>query len=142
MKGRHMSNNIRRVLDLTDYAEYCPDDSFILFLDFCKAFDTIEHKFMFQALQNFGFGKYFCLAIEAMYTKANCSVKMHTGTTPHFDLGCGIRQGCPVSPYLFLICAQLLSDFIKQSPIKGITIADREIIISQHTASMNFTAAC
>lgn len=86
---------------------------------------------MFQALQKFGFGKYFCLAIETMYKKANCSIKMHTGTTPRFDLGCGIRQGCPVSPYLFLICAQLLSDLIKQSPIKGITIADREIIISQ-----------
>lgn len=88
---------------------------------------------MFQALQKFGFGKYFCSAIETMYKKANCSIKMHTGTSPHFDLGRGIRQGCPVSPYLFLICAQLLSDFIKQSPIKGIpvTIADREIIISQ-----------
>lgn len=131
MKGRHISNNIRLVLDLIDYAEYCPDDSFILFLDFCKAFDTIEHKFMFQALQKFGLGKYFCSAIETMYKKANCSIKMHTGTSPHFDLGCGIRQGCPVSPYLFLICAQLLSDFIKQSPIKGISIADREIVISQ-----------
>ncbi len=131
MKGRHISNNIRLVLDLIDYAEYCPDDCCILFLDFCKAFDTIEHKFMFQALQKFGFGKYFCSAMETMYKKANSSIKMHTGTSPRFDLGCGIRQGCPVSPYLFLICAQLLSDFIKQSPIKGISIADREILISQ-----------
>ena len=86
---------------------------------------------MFQALQEFGFGKYFCSTIETIYKKANCSIKMHTGTSPRFDLGCGIRQGCPVSPYLFLICAQLLSDFIKQSPLKGISIADREIIISQ-----------
>ena len=131
MKGRHISNNIRLVLDLIDYADYCPDDSFILFLDFRKAFDTIEHKFMFQALQKFGFGKYFCSAIETMYKKANWSIKMCTGTSPRFDLSCGIRQGCPVSPYLFLICAQLLSDFIKQSPIEGISIAGKEIIISQ-----------
>lgn len=130
-KGRHISNNIRLVLDLVDYAVYCPDDSFILFLDFCKAFDTIEHKFIFQALQKFGFGSYFCSAIETMYKKVNCSIEMQTGTSPRFDLGCGIRQGCPVSPYLFLICAQLLSDFIKQRPIKGIFIADREVIISQ-----------
>ena len=131
MKGRHISNNIRLVLDLIDYADYCPDDSFILFLDFHKAFDTIEHKFMFQALQKFGFGKYFCSAIETMYKKVNCSIKMCTGTSPRFDLSCGIRQGCPVSPYFFLICAQLLSDFIKQSPIKGISIAGKEIIMSQ-----------
>lgn len=100
----HIANNIRLVLDLIGYADRCNDDNLILFLDFCKAFDTIEHNFMFQALEKFGFGPYFCAAIKTMYENANCSIKLHTGTSPRFDLKCGVRQGCPVSPYLFLIC--------------------------------------
>lgn len=105
--------------------------SFILFLDFCKAFDTVEHDFMFQTLDKFGFGPYFCTAIKTLYNNANCSIKLHSGTSPRFELKRGIRQGCPVSPYLFLLCTQLLSDFIKLSHLKGISIAEREVIISQ-----------
>ena len=52
MRQRHIANNIRLVLDLIDYADLCNDNSLILFLDFRKAFDTIEHDFMFQALKN------------------------------------------------------------------------------------------
>lgn len=43
MPGRHISNNIRLVLDLIDYNELIPDDPLILFLDFQKAFDTVSH---------------------------------------------------------------------------------------------------
>lgn len=131
MRCRHISNNIRLVLDLIDYADLCSDDSFILFLDFHETFNTLEHKFIFQALEIFGFDPYFCAAIKTMYNNTNCSIKLYAGTSPRFDLRPGVRQGCPVSPYLFLICAQLLSDFIKLSPLKGITIAGKEIIISQ-----------
>lgn len=42
-----------------------------------------------------------------------------------------MRQGCPDSPYLFLLCVQLLSTFICESGIQGIRIADQEIFISQ-----------
>ena len=47
MKGRHICNNIRLVLDLIDYNEHIMEDSFILFVDFYKAFDT-EHYFPFE----------------------------------------------------------------------------------------------
>ncbi len=120
---RDIANNIRLVLHRVDYADLCNDNSLILFLDFCEAFDTIEHNFMFQALGEFGFGPYFCAAIKTTYKNANCSIKLYAGTSPRFDL----KRGCS----LFLICTQLLSELIKLSHLKGVTIAEREIIISQ-----------
>ncbi len=48
LKGHHISNNIRLVLDLLDYADSVHSNSLILFLDFYKAFDTIEHQFLFK----------------------------------------------------------------------------------------------
>lgn len=130
MRNRHISNNIRLVLDLIDYSDLYSDESFILFLDFYKAFDTIEHKFIFHAFEKFGFCSYFSSAIKTMYTNGNCSIRLHAGTS-RFFLKRGVRQGCPISPYLFLLCTQLLTDSTKLSPLKGISKAGDKIIISQ-----------
>uniref|UniRef100_A0A3P9KLZ3 Reverse transcriptase domain-containing protein n=1 Tax=Oryzias latipes TaxID=8090 RepID=A0A3P9KLZ3_ORYLA len=103
----------------------------MLFLDFFKAFDTVEHNFLYRSLQKFGFGDYFCKVIKTLYNNATCSIKLKHGSSPRFDIKRGIRQGCPISPYLFLLVAQLLCDHIKSSPLRGISIAGRSIVVSQ-----------
>ena len=50
MQNRHISNNVRLVLDILDYSDLIQDDSYILFLDFYKAFDSLEHDFMMVTL--------------------------------------------------------------------------------------------
>lgn len=67
-EGWHISNNIRLVLDILDYPVLFDDNSLILFLDFYKAFDTLEHPFMFEALRCFGFGKIFINIMKMLYT--------------------------------------------------------------------------
>lgn len=131
MTNRHISNNIRLVLDILDYSALISDDSFIRLLDFYKAFDSIEHEFIFLTLQKFGFGDIFCRAIKTLYSNANSSIRMKNGTTSCFSLNRGVRQGCPISPYLFLLCTQILASHISNSTVKGINIADRETVISQ-----------
>jgi len=54
MQSRHISNNIRLILDILYYFDIINNDSFIFFLDFYKAFDTL--LFLFQA--KIGFGDY------------------------------------------------------------------------------------
>ncbi len=60
MPKRHIANNIRLVLDLFDYSELINDDSFILFLDFYKEFDSLNHEFILLSLKKLGFGDPFC----------------------------------------------------------------------------------
>ena len=131
MRNRHISNNIRLVLDILDYSDLISEDSFILFLDFYKAFDTIEHQFIFLSLEKFGFGHFFRKAVQTLYVNGNSSIKLKNGTSPRFNLERGIRQGCPISPYLFLLCTQILTTYVCNSTIQGISIAGRDIIISQ-----------
>ena len=69
--------------------------------------------------------------MKTLYTNGNSSIKLSSGTSPRFPLKRGVRQGCPLSVYLFLLAAQLLNLQIKSSSLKGITIANQEIIISQ-----------
>lgn len=55
MQGRHISNNIRLILDLIDYKDLITDNSYILFIDIYKAFDTVTHDFLFDVLDFFWF---------------------------------------------------------------------------------------
>ena len=59
IKGRSIHNNIWLIFDLIDYKDLIEDESFILFLDFFKAFDMTEHNFMFRTIELFGFGDTF-----------------------------------------------------------------------------------
>ena len=56
MQGHHIKNNIRLFLDMIDYNHLINYDSFILFIDFYKAFDTVNHDFIFKVIKLLGFG--------------------------------------------------------------------------------------
>ncbi len=78
MKGRFIGNNIRLVMDIFDYCEQENKPGALILLDYQKAFDTIEWKFMFEVLRKFNFGEDFIRWINFMYTKLTFSVK-HNG---------------------------------------------------------------
>lgn len=59
LRGRSIQNNIRLVLDLLDYSYLVQGRGFVLFLDFYKAFDSVEHPFILKTLHHFGFGERF-----------------------------------------------------------------------------------
>lgn len=63
MEKRHITNNIRLVLDLLNYENLFDNDSYLLFLGFYKAFDSLEDNFIFQALTKFEFGDFFIFFI-------------------------------------------------------------------------------
>lgn len=103
LRERSIHNNIRLVLDLLDYADKIEDDGLILFLDFYKAFDTVEHGFMMDTLKYFGFGECFREVIVMFYKDINSAVILPTGTCKRFTVNRGIRQGCPASPLIFIL---------------------------------------
>lgn len=113
LKGRSIHNNIRLVLDLIDYSHLINDDGFMLFLDFYKAFDSVEHAFIFDTLKHFGFGNRFSDMIIILHTDINSCVSLPEGTCPRFNVGRGVRQGCSISPLLFIAVTELLAILIK-----------------------------
>lgn len=84
-------HNIRLVLDLLVYNDLIEDEGFILFLDFYKAFNSVEHLFIMKSLEYFGFGSKFIKIIGMMYKDIKSSVSLPQGTSRRFEAKRGIK---------------------------------------------------
>lgn len=132
IKGRHIHNNIRLIIDMLDYHEFINSDCLILFIDFFKAFDSVEHEFLIQSLLMLGFGNRFCKIIRMFYYQIYSYISLDSDITQRIYVSCGIRQGCPISPKLFILCTQLLAYIIiNHEELEGIKVFGNEFRISQ-----------
>ena len=128
LKGRFIGENIRILYEALDYTEEQDIPGMIFFSDFEKAFDSIDHDFLTNCLKHFHFGNDFIKWIKLFYSNAKSCVTNNGFQSEFFPIKHGVRQGCPLSPYLFIICMELLTHQIRSNDnIKGITIAGLEI---------------
>ena len=59
IKGRYIGENARIILDILEYCEENNLDGILLFLDFEKAFDSIEWNFLLKTLEKYHFKQNF-----------------------------------------------------------------------------------
>ena len=103
-----------------------------------NAFDNLEWDIVEYCLKAFNFGDSLMQWIKTLYTDVECCVLNNGWTTHMFKLSKGARQGCPLSPYVFIICAELLACMIRQNDeIEGIIINDNKYLINQYADDTN-----
>ena len=123
LKGRYIGLNIRTIIDIISNVEENNDSALLTFLDFEKAFDKINWTFMFKTIDKFGFGVNFQKWVKILYTDIESCVINNGVTSKYFHPKCGIRQGCPLSALLFILCVETLTIAIKHnSNIKGVKV--------------------
>ncbi|CAL1381633.1 unnamed protein product [Linum trigynum] len=89
--------------------------SMILKIDLAKAYDRINWKFLESTLMAAGIPDDFVKLVMACVTTARFQVLWNGGCTESFQPTRGLRQGCPLSPYLFTLCIERLNHCIKES---------------------------
>ena len=89
----------RRIQDLV---EQSGEHVVLVLLDWKKAFDKIDQSRMMEALRRLNIPRKSIANIEAIYEKPKCKVKGSESESEFKLQSSGIRQGCPLSPYLFL----------------------------------------
>ena len=103
----------------------------LVLIDFEKAFDSLAWSFIYKVLDLFNFGQVIKTWIKIFYFNISSSV-IQNGFVSNFSVKRDCRQGDPISPYIFILCAEILSVLIKKcKDIKGISINGREFKISQ-----------
>ena len=88
-------------------------------LDMSKASDRIEWSWMEKIMQKLGLDNKLCALIMKCVTTVSYSVKINGKPKGHIVPSRGIRQGNPLSPYLFLLCAEGLSTLLKKEVENG-----------------------
>ena len=99
----------------------------LIFIDFWKAFNSLECNFLQKCLESFNFGPNFICWVMTFYKNIQSCVINDGITSNYFTIERGVREGDPLSPYLFMVAVKTLAIGIRQnSTIKGITIGKEE----------------
>ena len=132
--GRRIDYTIQMLRDLIDYTEKCDGEAAFIFLDQEKAFDRVDHEFLFKTMETFDFGETFIGWIKTLYSNASTRIKVNGFLTNNIALRRGIRQGCPLSALLYVIVIEVLALQLRANPnLVGFEL-EGEKIISLHYA--------
>lgn len=88
-------------------------------LDMSKAYDRIEWTFLHKVLKAHGFSDKFVSMVMFCISTISFSVRLNEGPLPDFKPNCGLRQGDPLSPYLFILCSKVLSKLLLHEESRG-----------------------
>ncbi|KAI4881111.1 hypothetical protein NFI96_017176, partial [Prochilodus magdalenae] len=105
---RSIYDNLFLIRDMMDFAGLSGTEFGLLSLDQEKAFDRVDHEYLFNTMRHFGFGEGFLSWVRLLYTDASCLIKVGGGLSLPVPVRRGIRQGCPLSGQLYAIAVEPL----------------------------------
>ncbi|KAL4255512.1 hypothetical protein AB1N83_014246 [Pleurotus pulmonarius] len=120
--GRQISDQTQLLKMLVNYADLTEENGMIVALDQEKAYDKIEHDYLWRVLEAFKIPKRFIDTVKGLYANADTSVMINGCISTFFKVTRGVRQGDPLSCLLFDLGIEPLSIAIRTSNIKGIDI--------------------
>jgi hypothetical protein len=128
IEGRRISDNIIIAQEITHSFQLSSwnHQAFMLKIDLAKAFDRLEWSFILLALARKGLHGYFINLIHSCISTPSFSVISNGQSYENFISSRGVRQGCPISPYLFVLAINELSiqlqHSLAQANLNGITL--------------------
>ena len=103
-------------------------ETFCSFIDFQKAFDYVDHDFLFFKLQQIGITGNILSVIKAIYKHPVSCVRVNNRQTGWFPVLSGVHQGDSLSPLLFAIFINDLAQQIKDLQL-GISLPECELLL-------------
>lgn len=132
IEGRRISDNIIIAQEIAHSfsLKSWKHNAFMLKIDLAKTFDRLEWSFIVSPLSRKGLHGHFISLVHACISSPTFSVVINGQPSQKFKSSKGIRQGCPMSPYLFVIA------------INELYIALNEALATHHLQGISLRPNC
>ncbi|XP_071727135.1 uncharacterized protein [Rutidosis leptorrhynchoides] len=134
LSGRYILDGILVANETVDFLKANRKQGIIFKVDFEKAFDSLNWCFLFVVMKSMGFENKWIKWIRACLKSASISILVNGSPTKEFSLGRGVRQGDPLSPFLFILAAEGLNILTKAATEKGlfrgVEIGNDKVLVS------------
>ena len=114
--GRFIGENVALLRDVAHYASESNIPLAILSLDQEKAFDRVDWDFLLAVLRRMGFGPSFVSWVKLLYTNIRSAIVINGYISDSFKPSRGVRQGCPLSPLLYVLSIEVLAVNLRAHP--------------------------
>ncbi|GKV12188.1 hypothetical protein SLEP1_g23370 [Rubroshorea leprosula] len=156
--GRQLVDSILVLNEVVDEVKKMKRQAFVFKANFEKAYDCVDWEFLDWMMGSFGFGTKWRGWIKECLSTARVSILVKGSPTEEFKMGKGLRQGDPLSPFLFLMIGERLHDLVNKAetedmfhriPIgtRGLDVsllqfADDTVIMGRANSSNIFMVKC
>ena len=138
MASRRINCNIRRVLDLVEFADRENQEGLIISVDFMKCFDMIEIEALKAALRYFNFGELFIKWVDIIYTGSIACVANNGYFSEYYPVTRLVKQGGPCSAFFFLVLAEIVAIELRKNPkLEGFLVKEVKRILGQYADDMD-----
>ena len=117
LKGRQIHVALKKI---NKGVELLNKSRCLVALDFSKAFDKVDRKYMFSLVDKIGMDSFSVAAVKTLYNETVSVLEVNGVLSHPINVERGVRQGCPLSALLFILCIEPLLQKIKLSKhVKG-----------------------
>lgn len=113
MPGRNIHDNIMHIQSIIDLAQSRGEEVYICFLDQEKAYDRVEHEYLWKCLEQIGFPLGWIKCLQTMAQSATAAVEINGEMSELFRICRGLRQGDPLSCPLYNVAIEPLALAVK-----------------------------
>ena len=131
MPGRGTTDAIFVVRQLQEKYRGSRKKLYFGFVDLEKAFDRVPREVVKWALRKSGVEEWLVQAVMAMYERARTVVRTKDGNSAEFEVKVGLHQGSVLSPLLFIIVMEVLSQNVKEGLPWELLYADDLVLIAE-----------
>jgi len=143
IKGRQILDGILVANEIVDEARRHKKELLLFKVDFEKAYDSIDWGYLQEVMSKMGFPTLWRKWIKECTKTTTASVLVNGSPTDEFSLGRGLRQGDPLSPFLFLLAVEgfnvLMSSLLTNNLYSSYKVGCGDLVVVSHLQSADDT---